>query len=102
MPFLADFKCTNNECKHIVYDVFFKTFADFEENKLKQFCPLCSKQLEHVILSCQVPIIAETNDPISAKPSSYWRNAEAVKQSDLRKRAAAEREKNFYGKNGMR
>lgn len=38
----------------------------------------------------------ENNDPISARNSTYWRNAEAVRKREVAKKHRVEQEKYFY------
>jgi len=60
-------------------------------------CPKCGF-LSEKLFPCPRHEIKETNEPFSAKPGSYWRNAEKNRQKVARKKAEAEAEKKRYGK----
>jgi len=100
MPFIADFKC--EKCNHEYKDIFFRTFKDLKKKKNSLTCTIegCFGKLTMVWNRAPSITVGENNDPESCKPSSYWRNAERVRQKKLEKNKEIEKEKNFYEKKG--
>lgn len=59
-------------------------------------CEVCGGPVYQTFTESTGFITKENNDPDSCKPGSYWRNAEAVKQKESKKRVTAHKEKVFY------
>ena len=59
-------------------------------------CQKCGGYFERIYITVPGMIIKEGHSGESSKPSSYWRNAEANRQKDLRKRSEDKKEKDFY------
>ena len=59
-------------------------------------CAKCDGKMERLISGGTGVIFTEGDGEISSKPDSYWENAERVKQSKLKKRQSAAKEKLYY------
>lgn len=87
-----EFLCAG--CGH--YETRFMPISSTTEEKTNLLCKCGEKKLSQTFTSCVGHIIAENDDPVSTKPSTYWRNAEANHQKGIQKREAENQEKNFY------
>jgi len=89
-----DYKCKSCNRVHELHNI------ALECRNESQVCPDClSETCDRVFCAAPRFIIAETNDPISAKPDSYWANAELNAKRRKKKEAEAKKEKEFYGGN---
>lgn len=60
-------------------------------------CPECeSEDNKRIIPDRFTFVVTETNDVVSAKPDSYWANAEANRQKAAKKRDEEKKEKWHY------
>jgi len=92
MPRTSDFKCTS--CR-FEQELLFKDYDDLMINKDHIECPKCKSRME-MIVGMPNFMIGETNDEVSAKPSSYWRNAERNRIKRQQKEQDMVREKIHY------
>ncbi len=61
-------------------------------------CPKCrSKDMMKLFSGGSFIISENNNEHESAKPDSYWENAEFVKQKKIRKKMSQDKEKFIYG-----
>jgi len=92
MPRTSDFKCTSCSFEQ---ELLFKDSNDLAINKDHIECPKCKSKMQ-MLFGMPGVIVAETNTEVSAKSSSYWRNAETNRIKRERKAQDAEREKVRY------
>lgn len=92
MPRTSNFKCTS--CR-FEQELLFKSFDDLMANKDHIECPKCKCRME-MLFGAPNFFTKENNDEVSAKPSSYWRNAERNRQIRQRKEQDTVREKVHY------
>lgn len=92
MPRTSDFECTSCSFEQ---ELLFKDSDDLYTNKDHIKCPKCGSKM-NMLFGMPGIIIGETNDEVSAKPTSYWRNAEQNRLKRQRKEQDAEREKIRY------
>lgn len=82
-------------CGH--YETKLMPISTTTEEKTNIKCGKCGEnKSSQTFTSTGGHIVSETDDPVSAKPSTYWRNAEQNHQKAQQKRQAEEQEKNFY------
>jgi DNA-directed RNA polymerase subunit RPC12/RpoP len=92
MPRTSDFKCTSCSFEQ---ELLFKDHEDLILKKEGIVCPKCRNKML-MLFGMPGVIVGETNDEVSAKPASYWRNAEANRIKRERKEQDAQREKVRY------
>jgi len=92
MPRTSDFKCTSCSFEQ---ELLFKDSDDLSINKDHIQCPKCKSKMQ-MLFGMPGVIVGETGDEFSAKPSSYWRNAEANRIKRQRKEQDEQREKVVY------
>jgi hypothetical protein len=86
--FVIDLWC---DCGYRKDDQVFSSHLDYENKKMSLKCPKCNGLLNRTYTT-QESIIKENDGPVSCKPGKYWRNAEANRLKEKRKRLERERE----------
>lgn len=92
MPRTSDFKCTSCSFEQ---ELLFKSYDDLMAQKDEIQCPKCGNAMQ-MLIGMPGFFVGETNDEVSAKPSSYWRNAESNRIKRQRKEQDEQREKVRY------
>lgn len=90
-----EFRC--EDCANL--QTLFKQISETIDPNWNQlfYCEKCNGHMYQTWTQSPAMIVSETNEVESAKPGSYWRNAETVKQEGIKKRRAVEAEKLAYG-----
>lgn len=79
---------------------YFELRRPMAECQEKGVCPDCGSECDRVYIQAPATIISETDGPYSAKPHSYWDNAERNRLKRQKEKAKVEREKRYYHEKG--
>lgn len=92
-----EFLCQNNDCQHYETKMLQLSFIRETPNWNRYPCSKCGYLMDQTFTEVPGLVFKEGHGVESAKPLSYWNNAEKVKQENIKKKKAVEKEKLHSG-----